>query len=88
MGPIRWVVGLAGRVWHRVFGIGVVGLTVQAFCAQCSLRVRALVVQLIRSLALRVMCSVRVKEIVQIQLMAVKKCCMDRCARRFACIGR
>jgi AP-3 complex subunit beta len=33
--------------------------------------------QLIRSLALRVMCSVRVKEIVQIQLLAVKKCAMD-----------
>lgn len=33
--------------------------------------------QLIRSLALRVMCSIRVKEIVQIQLLAVKKCAMD-----------
>ena len=33
--------------------------------------------QLIRALALRVLCSIRVKEIVQIQLMSVKKCASD-----------
>ena len=33
--------------------------------------------QLIRALALRVLCSIRVREIVQIQLMSVKKCASD-----------
>jgi AP-3 complex subunit beta len=37
--------------------------------------------QLIRALALRVLCSIRVREIVQIQLMSVKKCATDRCVR-------
>ena len=36
--------------------------------------------QLIRALALRVLCSIRVREIVQIQLMSVKKCASDNSA--------
>ncbi len=55
------------------YGLSVVGL---------------LLLQLIRSLALRVMCSIRVKEIVQIQLLAVKKCCMDRCVWVSHVLGR
>ena len=36
--------------------------------------------QMIRALALRVLCSIRVREIVQIQLMSVKKCASDNSA--------
>lgn len=49
-------------------------------CAATHDCTRSLPSQLIRGLALRVLCGIRVREIVQIQIMSVKKCASDSSA--------
>ena len=43
--------------------------------------------QLIRALALRVLCSIRVREIIQIQIASVKKASSDTCVCARGCRG-